>query len=383
MENIKFGAKVVEKGTNEKGKFVLLDGTEFYPDGKGGQIGDRGKIGDSNVLYVSEENGKIVHYVDEFPTFEKVVCEIDGERRAEISALHTAQHILSAVLLKEFDTETVAFHMSENACTIDVQNNSLQINFDKVEALVNSVVFSDIPVKKYFVSEEELKKLNIRKKHDVHGKIRIVEIPGVDISLCGGTHVEKTGEIGLVKIVKTEKVKKQFLRIYFTARMRTLKLFQEKLSILKELSKMLTSGDSELVSKIQKMSGEIKSLKKENKILKQFFLKGIISEMLLKGEKFTEKSVNLKKLDFMSLIAMLSREKTDKVFLVYSGESFLIGLAKGANCTLNFNDLFKNFFEERRGKGILKKDFLFAEFSSAEDFNWAKQLLSQKISSLL
>ncbi len=383
MENIKFSAKVIKKGTNKKGKVVLLDRTKFYPDGKGGQIGDRGKIGSSNVLYVSEENGKIVHYVDEFPTSEEVICEINGERRAEISALHTAQHILSAVLLKEFDTETVAFHMSENACTIDVQISSLQTDFDKVETLVNSVVFSDIPVKKYFVSEEELKKLNIRKKHDIHGKIRIVEIPGVDISLCGGTHVERTGEIGLVKIVKTEKVKKQFLRIYFTARMRTLKLFQEKLSVLKELSKMLTSGDNELVLKVQKMSGEIKSLKKENKVLKQLFLKGIISEMLSESGKFTEKSVSLKKPDFMNLIAMLSREKTEKIFLVYSGESFLIGLAKGADCALDFNKLFKSFLNESKGKGILKKNFLFAEFSSAEDFKKAKRILSQKILSVL
>jgi alanyl-tRNA synthetase len=208
LENIKFNARIIEKGNNEKGKFVVLDKNEFYPDGKGGQLGDRGRIGKANIAFSEEKGGKVLIYVDSFPEDDVVLCEINRNRRHTISSLHTAQHILSAVLEDMFKVKTVSFHMSEDNCTIDVTPTISENKIFIAEDAVNESVFRNLPVKNYFVNEKELSRINPRSMHEVHGKIRIVEIPGVDVSLCGGTHVDFTGEVGLIKILKIEKVKK-------------------------------------------------------------------------------------------------------------------------------------------------------------------------------
>ncbi len=179
MKDICFSSEIIEKGNGEKGAFVILKGNPFYPDGKGGQIGDRGIISGANVLSSEEKGGKVLIYVDKFPENKTVSCRIDGERRHTISALHTAQHILSAVLEDRFNVKTVAFHMSEDSCTIDVSPSVIsQSMLEKAENMANEIVFSNLPVKRYFAEEDDISSLNLRSKHKVSGKIRIVEIPG-------------------------------------------------------------------------------------------------------------------------------------------------------------------------------------------------------------
>ncbi len=235
-----FECRIVEKGTDEEGAFVVLDGDPFYPDGKGGQLGDRGKVNGEEVLSVKEKGVSVRVYLSHLPETDVVKCMLDVKRRHTISALHTAQHILSAVLEDKFSVVTVSFHMSEENCTIDVKPVSVSNEtLERAENFANEVVFANLPVKKYFVTAEEAEKLPLRKKADIEGRIRIVEIPGVDTSMCGGTHVDYAGEIGLIKVLKTEKIKKEFLRIYFAAERRALDAFREKFHTLNVLNSFL------------------------------------------------------------------------------------------------------------------------------------------------
>ena len=365
MENIKFNSIVLEKGEDKQGKFIILNKSEFYPDGKGGQIGDRGKIGSSKVLFVRENGDRIIHYIDKFPEDNDVLCEVDMKRRGEISALHTAQHILSAILLSKFHIDTAAFHMSEENCTIDISSFSVtDAQIENIERLVNTIVFENLPVKKYFVNEEKLSSLHLRKKTKIKGKIRIVEIPGVDLSLCGGTHVDYTGEIGLIKIVKTEKVKKQFTRIYFTARMRTLKAFRQKQQVLKELSALLSSGEEELSGKVGKILSEIKVTKKENK------------KMLNQAiEQETEKILQIDrngliicqtKLGKSALTAIaIKLYNTDKTALVYCKENDSVNFVftKG-KIDINLKDLYNSISDKFHTKGFANDKFISANAAS-------------------
>ena len=376
MKDICFSSEIIEKGSGEKGLFVILKENPFYPDGKGGQIGDRGTISGANVLSSEEKGGKVLIYVDKFPENKTVSCRIDGERRHTISALHTAQHILSAVLEDTFNVKTVAFHMSEDSCTIDVSPSVIsQSVLEKAENMANEIVFSNLPVKKYFAKEDDISSLNLRSKHKVSGKIRIVEIPGVDSSMCGGTHVDFTGEIGIIKIVKTEKIKKQFLRIYFTAEKRTLAEFQKLLSLVNSVSGTLTCGADELPLKINKMLSEVKTLKKENKVLKLSFIKNIESELFHSQGAFVSQEVNIAKGDFMTLLAMLSREKTDKMFLIYSNKERILGISKGTENSIDLQLAFSGLFKTSGAKGVIKPTFLFEEFSTPENFENALQLI--------
>ncbi len=380
MKHIEFKAKIIEKGKNEKGKFVVLEPGKFYPDGKGGQIGDRGFIGEAKVLFSEENNGKTLLYTDKFPEREEVLCKIDGNRRHMISALHTAQHILSAVLEDRFGIKTEAFHMSESTCTIDVAPVSVSAEtLEKAEGIANEIVFANLPVKKYYANKEETEKMNLRSKHEVSGKIRIVEIPGVDISMCGGTHVDFTGEVGLIKIVKKEKVKKQYLRLYFTAEKRTLSYIRELSNIANAVSETLTCGVSELPEKINKMLSEIKSLKKENKNLKLNALKDIVSELSAEKGIISEREIDFEKGDFMTLLAMLSREESGKPFLIFSKKGKSVGIARGKNCALDLKENFPELFDKFKGKGIVKNAFLYAEFGSKENFENALEFARAKL----
>ena len=359
--------RIVERGTDEEGAFVVLNGDPFYPDGKGGQLGDRGKVDGEKVLSVKEKGASVRVYLSHLPKTDIVKCLLDVKRRHTISALHTAQHILSAVLEDKFSVVTVSFHMSEENCTIDVEPVSVSYEtLERAENFANEVVFANLPVKKYFVTAEEAENLPLRKRAKVTGSIRIVEIPGVDTSMCGGTHVDYTGEIGLIKILKTEKIKKQFLRIYFAAERRALDAFRKKSHTLNAVSKLLSSGEKEIPDKVEKMLTEIKKLKKENKKLKITFLKNLVSSLSESKGTFIEKEVDLEKGDFMSLLAMLSSEDSEKVFLVYSLKDLLLGVAKGKESSVSLKEKLQDFIGRFEGKGVMRNNFAFAEFKNTK-----------------
>jgi len=377
-----FECKIINRGTDEEGAFVVLEENIFYPDGKGGQLGDRGKVNGKEVLSVKERDGAVRVYLPDIPQEDTVKCLLDTKRRHTISALHTAQHILSAILEDHFSVVTVSFHMSEENCTIDVKPVSVSYEtLEKAETLANEVVFSNLPVKKYSVTYEEAEKLHLRKKADVKGIIRIVEIPGVDVSMCGGTHIDYTGEIGLIKILKTEKIRKEFLRIYFAAEHRALNVFREKTHILNAISKMLSSGEKEIPVKVEKMLSDIKKLKKENKKLKVDFIRDFVSSLSNREGAFIEDQADLGKGDFMSMLAMLSSENNKKLFLIYSTNNLLLGVAKGKKNNILLKEKLQDFIGRFDGKGVLRNNFVFVEFNSAkllsEALNYIKGNLSK------
>ncbi len=376
-----FECRIVEKGTDEEGAFVVLDGDPFYPDGKGGQLGDRGKVNGEEVLSVKEKGVSVRVYLSHLPETDVVKCMLDVKRRHTISALHTAQHILSAVLEDKFSVVTVSFHMSEENCTIDVKPVSVSNEtLERAENFANEVVFANLPVKKYFVTAEEAEKLPLRKKADIEGRIRIVEIPGVDTSMCGGTHVDYTGEIGLIKVLKTEKIKKEFLRIYFAAERRALDAFREKFHTLNAVSKLLSSGEKEIPDKVEKMLIEIKKLKKENKKLKAVLIKNFVSVLLAENGNVVKKEMDLEKGDFMSLLAMLSSEKTEKVFLLYSFKNLLLGVAKGKESGISLKEKLSGFVDRFEGRGVLRDNFAFAEFKDLELLKEALSYIKDELS---
>ncbi|MGB9793537.1 alanyl-tRNA editing protein [Caldisericum exile] len=282
---LEFQGKIIGK-FESKGKFyVELEKTNFYPDGKGGQLGDRGFIGNARVLSVKEDNSKILHEVETLDIEENPTCIVDKERRLEIAREHTAQHILSQSFQKLYNIETLSFHMGENYSTIDLNIEKLgDEKIEEAELLANRIVLENREVKKYYINEDELEKLNLRKKLEIKGPIRIVEVEGFDVSMCSGTHVGKTGEIGIIKIIKVEKTKKDLTRIYFTSGLRTLRNFQEKTKIIDEISRILTTGESELKTKINKLITENKKLLDLNKYLEEKFINEVIVKLYSQSE---------------------------------------------------------------------------------------------------
>lgn len=209
------------------GKYVILDQTIFYPKG-GGQPWDTGKImkGDEtySVVYVGKFSGEISHEVDRagLRVGDKVHCILNWERRYKLMRSHTAAHLFASLLCTGTGALVTGNQLEEDKVRFDfsLEKYDREILNEYVEK-ANTLFSEDIPVKWYTLPREEALKIPgvIKMAKALPPNIpylRIVEIIGVDKQADGGTHVRKLGEIGQIKLIKTENKGKHNRRVYFT-----------------------------------------------------------------------------------------------------------------------------------------------------------------------
>lgn len=354
MEDIIFYCKIIEKGTKDNKKFVILDNTLFYPDGKGGQIGDRGEIGGKKVNFVYEENGKIFHFVEDFPQDIEVKARIDGKRRLDISIQHTSQHILSRVILNLYKKETVSFHMGEEISTFDIEYFDIKKeDIKRIEEEANKIVSSKKEVKTYFIDEEDIDKIQLRKNVDLDGKIRVVEIDDFDKTMCGGTHIKNTIEIKLIKIVKFEKIKGNLIRIYYLSGDRAILFFNLLSEIMENLKNRYSVGLNEIENFIDNLIKERDLSRKKLKLLKDDFIEKFIEEN--KEEKILMTYLPyLESEDLIYLSKKLISKDTNFIF-VYNDEVGIINKNKSSNINLFkiLNEIEEKFNVKGGGKDFI------------------------------
>lgn len=272
-------ARVLERVTVGDGLGLILDRTCFYPT-SGGQPHDQGTLNGVPVsdVFEREDDGAVVHVVDGeveglgLDEGETVHGQIDWERRFDHMQQHTGQHILSQAFLQLLDAETVGFHLGAEVSTIDVDKAPLEATqLDKVEELTNTVVFADRPVRTYFVDQDCIEDLALRKQPIVTGPIRIVEVEGFDFSPCGGTHVKAAGEVGSIVITKSERRGSE-TRVEFLCGGRALADHRRQRHIVSELANQFSVGDRELVEAVNRLVEEAKRHRKELHALKDQLL---------------------------------------------------------------------------------------------------------------
>jgi alanyl-tRNA synthetase len=200
-----FDALVTGCEETKKGWLVQLDRTAFFPEG-GGQPADTGSIGPARVLDVQEREGRILHTTDRpLPPGERFACALDAEQRLRRMQNHSGEHIVSGLVYREFGFDNVGFHMGPDCMTMDYSGELSREQLARIERLANEAVRADLPLKIWFPEGEELASLFYRSKLELTENVRIVEIPGVDRCACCAPHVERTGEVGLVKILTAER----------------------------------------------------------------------------------------------------------------------------------------------------------------------------------
>ncbi len=200
-----FTATVVSCAAGKHGYDVILDRTAFYPEG-GGQAGDTGTLSGVRVTDTHERGGQIVHYCDA-PLAEgrTVQGELDWARRFSLMQLHSGEHLVSGIIHRRFGYENVGFHMGAEMTTIDFSGMLTPDDLRQIEREANEAVWRNLPVEISWPDAETLKTIPYRSKKELTGEVRIVTFPGVDICACCGTHVARTGEIGLIKIFSCQK----------------------------------------------------------------------------------------------------------------------------------------------------------------------------------
>lgn len=184
---------------------ITLDATAFYPEG-GGQPSDTGRLGEANVLDVREKGEEIIHLCDKPLEIGRAVGgEIDWDRRFDFMQQHSGEHIVSGIIHKTYGYHNVGFHMGAEVVTIDFDGPIPQEALQSIEDEANAAIWENSPVKCYYPTQEELPGVPYRRKRDLPWPVRIVEFPNMDVCACCGTHVQYTGEIGLVKLLSCVK----------------------------------------------------------------------------------------------------------------------------------------------------------------------------------
>lgn len=232
-----FTAQVTSKTALADGKFaVVLDRTAFYPEG-GGQPCDLGTLNNTPVIDVRTINDEIVHTTEGDPGEGPLNGRLDWQRRFDHMQQHSGEHILSGILLANYQAENVGFHLSASSCQIDVTLPSLTAEqANAIEDAANAVIFANLPVDGRFVEQADLAAYCLRKEPGKEfAQIRLVSVQDCDCCPCGGTHVTRTGDVGLLKIRSWEK-RKQNIRLDFVCGSRALADYRLKHDITRALS---------------------------------------------------------------------------------------------------------------------------------------------------
>lgn len=246
---------------------VRLDRTAFYPT-SGGQPFDTGHLGAATVVEVVDaENDEIAHFIDQPVAAGAIHGTIDWPRRFDHMQQHTAQHMLSAAFIELFKFQTVSFHLGRDISTIDLATPSLTPRqLEGAERRVNEIIFDDRSIAVRYGTAEELAEQGIRKKVDREGTLRVIDIDGFDRQPCGGTHLARTGQAGMLLTRKCER-QKQNWRVGFVAGWRALATARGDFATLRQAAEHLGCGMAELPENVRKIQEERRASEREAKKL--------------------------------------------------------------------------------------------------------------------
>ena len=229
-----FDASVVRVDRRDGRTAVVLDRTAFYPT-SGGQPFDIGEIlverpfqgRGRGVDVIDDDTGDIAHVIDGEapPQGAAVHGAVDWMRRFDHMQQHTGQHVLSAAIDRLFGVRTVSFHLGTDASTIDLSRELTRDEIVSAELEANRIVWENHPVAIRYASAEEAAKLPLRKESVREGTLRLIDIEHFDLSACGGTHVSRTGAIGIIAIAGAERFKSG-MRVEFVCGGRALRAYR-------------------------------------------------------------------------------------------------------------------------------------------------------------
>lgn len=366
----------IEKVIEKDNKFyVVLEETAFYPEA-GGQPGDKGTIAGIGVLDLIEEEGTIYHVLPTLPSDTLVKCQLDEGRRLDLMQQHTGQHLLSAVFFHEYDGKTSSFHLGEDYISIDISISDITSEMvQRVEEKANKIIYENHPINKFVITKEEIVNYPLRKLPPTDEDIRIVEIQDADFTSCCGTHLNTTGEIGIIKIIRHERYK-GITRVYFKCGNRALNDYSLKNEALLNLSKLLNAAEYEIVPRAEAVLAELDSTKKELKELKEQLAYFEALELVKSMDKdLVTKTYSDRDFSDIQLIGKHILSMGNYIVILGSELDNRLLYAKEGNFDINCGKVFKESLKDYNGKGGGNEKQAQGGFATKEDmYNFIKFL---------
>jgi len=241
---------------------ALLNRTAFYPT-SGGQPNDTGRLDDVPVIDVVERgDGSILHVVDGHLSAGRAVRGVvDRERRFDHMQQHTGQHILSAAFDRLWKARTVGFHLGAATSSLDLDRELSPGAIAASEDDANRIVWENRPVTIRFASEQEARTLDLRKETERTGELRLIAVEGYDLSACGGTHVARSAEVGVIAVTSWEKLRGG-LRLEFLCGKRALGGFRRLRDSVAGSVRHLSVSPEDLPAAIERAQAENKDQRK-------------------------------------------------------------------------------------------------------------------------
>jgi len=360
-----FDAQVVSCSPAGDRFHVLLDRTAFYPT-SGGQPNDTGTLGEAAVLDVLEnEAGEIIHVLDRALPPVPVRGRLDWPRRFDHMQQHTGQHLLSAIFLLQCDYATVSFHLGRQISTIDLAAPSGGIPTSRIEAAeqrVNEIIFEDRPVQVCFGTREELAAAGVRKEVDREGVLRAISIQGVEVQPCGGTHVQRTGQIGLLLLRKCEKQKSSW-RLEFVCGPRALQAARDDRKILLDAVRNLGAAPADLPALLARADEERRESDRQRKELHSRLAGYQALELwqqaggIASGPRLVCQALDAATPEYLRLLATKIAERGSAVVLLAARPGGHVVFAQSAGLPGDMNALLRAVLLPAGGKGGGTRDF--------------------------
>ena len=266
---------------------VVLDQTAFYPEG-GGQPADHGVLktagGEIPVTGVHEKNGAVVHTCAAPAEPGTVVTGVlDWARRFDHMQQHSGEHILSGILCRLYDCDNVGFHLGAEAVTIDYNADITWEQALEAERLANEAIWADRETEIFYPSPQELAALDYRSKKELTGQVRIVEFPEADRCACCGTHVERAGQAGLVKVLSCQKFR-EGIRMEILCGARALRYLSGTYDQARTVGRRLSVKPLEIQGAVERLEEELSAAKERMADLEQTAFAALAAEQAGRGD---------------------------------------------------------------------------------------------------
>ena len=277
-----FTATVLDCQPGKNGFVVTLDRTAFYPEG-GGQPADQGTLDGAAVTDVHEKNGVVLHNVDSAVEIGKTVTGvIDWARRFDHMQQHSGEHICSGLICGRCHCDNVGFHMGTDMVTIDFNADIPWEELLEIEAQANQYICEDHPIDIQFHRGAELDAIDYRSKKPLEGDVRIVAFPGADCCACCGTHVLRSGQVGLVKFLSVQKFR-EGVRIELLCGKRALNYLARTWEQAKTIGQRLSVKPVDAAAAVERLEHELSAAKLRCAQLEESVFAAIAQEQAGKG----------------------------------------------------------------------------------------------------
>jgi alanyl-tRNA synthetase len=314
------------------------------------------------VVEVLDEDDEVIHVVDKAIAVGAVKGTIDWERRFDHMQQHTGQHVLSAVFHSRFALPTVSFHLGSDVCTIDVRGREpTQEILDSAMAAANDAVYADRTVSVKYGSAEELAAAGVRKNVERAGTLRAIEIEALELQPCGGTHVQRTGQIGMIFVRGVSRIRQDW-RVEFACGRRAERLAREDFATLCAVAQRLNCSPQEAVTAAERVAAErdahFKSARASIQKLAESDAQAYLQQVPVgaDGLRVVAKLFEGEPAEYVQSFAREVAQAENTVALLVRGEDGQIFLSQHPTAKKDMNALLAEALKHVAGKGGGSRD---------------------------